>query len=79
MTPEVVLLLAGLGVGAVAYFLRARDAKLDALEARTVVLEKEVALLTLRDQHHDATFAAILAKLDAIEALLRGRDSTHRE
>jgi hypothetical protein len=65
--------------GLVAYFVRARDMKLDGVDVRVIGLEREVALLKLRDEHHDSRFAAILAKLDAIENLLRGRGSVHED
>ena len=79
MSPEVALAVGLTVAGAIAYFIRARDMKLDTLETRVVVLEREGALLKLRDEHHDSRFAAILAKLDAIENLLRGRVSVHED
>ena len=79
MSPEVALAVGVSGAGLVAYFVRARDMKLDGVDVRVIGLEREVALLKLRDEHHDSRFAAILAKLDAIENLLRGRGSVHED
>jgi hypothetical protein len=79
MSPEVALAVGVSVAGLVAYFVRARDMKLDGVDVRVIGLEREVALLKLRDEHHDSRFAAILAKLDAIENLLRGRGSVHED
>jgi hypothetical protein len=79
MSPEVALAVGVSVAGLVAYFVRGRDMKLDDAVARIVCLERDVALLKLRDEHHDSRFAAILAKLDAIENLLRGRGSVHED